>query len=94
MCTASVKKTPCRPCQVTFIPRDKYGKIGGMALENLNEPLPSGMPSDLPVANLLHFANLRLITCEEVVDRARHGLLERLRDGAGGRTVDVRVRHI
>ena len=56
-------------------PTRKVRQISGMALQNLNEPLPSRMLSDFPVANLLHFAELRLITFEEVVDRARHGLL-------------------
>jgi hypothetical protein len=54
------EKIPRNPRQVTFVRQDKQGKISGMAIENLHEPLPSRMLSDLPVTNMPHLAELRL----------------------------------
>ena len=88
------EKIPCNPRQVTFVRREEHGKIGGMAIENLDEPLPGRMPSHKLIADPPHLAELRSIICEQVIDRTRDGLLEDLRDGAGGRAIDVRIAHV
>ena len=71
--------------QVTFVRRDKHRKIGGMAMINFHKPLPGWLLNYFRVANSLHLADLRLITFHEIIDRARHWLLEDLRDSACGR---------